>query len=119
MKRIYKPIKVDYKKKRPSKTIPDQSLSIQEIVKRYVRGVPVDVVQRQGVYLDQNEADLEKMTRLDFGEKHEIAATLAARARGMQDDLEQRQRESQEAEAKAKLDRQAARKAKAAETVVK
>lgn len=54
-------------------------MSIIEIVKRYTRGIPVDVIQRQGVFIDQNEHDLEKLHRMDFGEKADMADGLKAR----------------------------------------
>lgn len=76
----YKVPEINYKGRRKSLAIPDQSLSIQEIVKRYVRGIPVDVVKRQGVFLDQSEHDLEALSRLDFGEKAEYAQVLKAQA---------------------------------------
>lgn len=96
---------IDYKKKRKGMAVPDQSLSIQEIVKRFVRGVPVDIQQREGVYLDQDEVDMEKLTRADFGEKHDMAAHYAASAERMKDELTERQRLDQESAAKAKEDR--------------
>lgn len=83
---------IDWKTQRKSVAIPDQSLSIQEIVKRFVRGVPVDITQRQPVYVDQNEHDLEKLSRMDFGEKAEYASNLRERAAEMRTDIEDRQR---------------------------
>lgn len=105
---------IDYKTKRKSMAIPDQSLSIQEIVKRYVRGVPVDIVQREGVYLDQDELDMEKMTREDFGTKHEMAIQFAENAKAMKSELDERQRLVEENAAKAKQDRIKAKAEKAA-----
>lgn len=81
-------------------TIPDQAMSIQEIVKRYVRNLPVDVIQREGVYLDQSEFDFEKMSRADFGEKARMADEFAARAADVEAEYNERvteEREKQEA----------------------
>lgn len=89
MKVSYTPPVVDYKARRKSVAIPDQSLSIQEIVKRYVRGIPVDVVQRQGVFVDQAEHDLEKLSRMDFGEKAAFADTMKSEAERLQSELRQ------------------------------
>lgn len=109
--------RIDYGKTRPSIAIPDQSLSIQEIVKRYVRGVPVDVIQRPPVWSDQEEYDLEKLGRMDFGEKHEYAQALSERAEEIKAELTELARShalaKQEAEAKAK-DLQAAQDRKRA-----
>lgn len=90
MRITYSPPTVDYKKKRASQTIPDQSLSIQEIVKRYVRGIPVDVLQREPVYVDQSDHDLEKLARMDFHEKAEYANALAQDAAEMKGTLDRR-----------------------------
>lgn len=78
---------IDRKRIKPSVAIPDQSLSIQQIVQRYVRGLPVDVLQRKPIYIDQDEHDLEQLSRLDFGEKAELAIMLAHQAKALKDDL--------------------------------
>lgn len=88
----YKTPMIDYKKTRKSVAIPDQSMTVQEIVKRFVRGIPVDVVKRTPVYADQNEFDLEKLARMDFGEKHQLANSLADRAAELQEELDDRRR---------------------------
>lgn len=88
----YNPPKIDYKTKKKSLAIPDQSMSIQEIVKRYVKGIPVDVLQRKAIYADQEEEDLEKLARMDFGEKHEYAQALAERAAQIKAELQEMQR---------------------------
>lgn len=104
----YAPPSVKYGKVRKSKTIPDQSMSIQEIVKRFVRGIPVDVVQRDPVYIDQEEDDLERLSRMDFGEKAEYAAALAERNARVQAELAEAERN--ESEAKQKAAKEAAEK---------
>lgn len=76
VRNVIKMPEVRFGKVRKTQTIPDQSLSIREIVRRYVRGIPVDVVQKQEVYIDQSDADLEKLSRMDFGEKAEYAEML-------------------------------------------
>lgn len=104
----YSPPKVDYGKMRKSQTIPDQSMSIQEIVKRYVRGVPVDVQQRTPVYLDQSDHDMEMLGRMDFGQKAEYAAALAEQAKQMQAELKELERSVVEQKAtKAKAEEEA------------
>lgn len=60
---------------RKGKTIPDQSMSIQTIVERYVRGLPSDVEHKTPVYVD-GDVDLEKVARMDFAEKAAYAAEL-------------------------------------------
>lgn len=111
MKPIYQSPEVDYKRRRPSKTVPDQSLSIQEIVKRYVRGIPVDVVRRKGVYLDQTEDDLEKVARGDFSEKAEYAQLKAEHAAALNSDLDEAQKEYNDRKAKERSEHQKAAQA--------
>lgn len=74
----FKAPKIDFKKVNKGKAIPDQSLSIAEIVRRYVRGIPVDVVKRDAVYVDQADLDLEAVSRMDFAEKASLASRIAA-----------------------------------------
>lgn len=87
--RKYTPPCIDYKRSRRSIAIPDQSLSIQEIVRRFVRGIPVDVIQRTPIYNDQSGHDLEKLSRMDFGEKYEYAQAMAAQAAQLKSDLDE------------------------------
>lgn len=68
--------------------IPDQSLSIKEILNRYVRGVPVDVRHREPVYVDQSEFDLEQLSRMEFSDKMSIAERLRAEYDAKVADLE-------------------------------
>lgn len=104
MKNMYKAPGVDFKKvPRKSLTIPDQSLSIQEIVRRYVRGVPVDVIQREAVYIESDH-DLEKLSRMDFAEKSDYAKAMAEDAKELQDELEKRKTRLDEERAKSASD---------------
>lgn len=89
----YKPPVVDFKKPTgKTQVVPDQSLSIREIVKRFVKGIPVDVAQRQPVFNDQTEADLEKLARMDFAEKVEYANNMADKAAGIKAEFQDAQR---------------------------
>lgn len=71
----YKLPPFDHKRKNPRFTVPDQSLSVREILSRYSRNVAVDVKNYQGVYVDSDE-DLEKVNRMDFGDKKAYADHL-------------------------------------------
>lgn len=76
-KSTYKPAVINYDaKRRPSKTVPNQSLSIKTIMDRFTRGIPVDAVKRQGTYIDQDEYDLEKLANAGFDEKARMAELL-------------------------------------------
>lgn len=89
---------------RKQRTIPDQSLSLRTIIDRYTRGVSVDVKQRDPVYVDQDEFDLEQVSRMDFAAKAELGQELGSRVRKGAKALEQKERErlAKEAEANAK-----------------
>lgn len=70
---------VRYKYKKPSSkatkfvqsrhVMPKQSMTIREIVERFGRGLPVAVSQREKVFLESNDLDLEKLGRLDPTDK--------------------------------------------------
>lgn len=92
MKNNYQPPKIDYSKRRATTAQPNQSMSIQEIVRRYVKGIPVDVTQRQPMYNEQDHYDLEKLSRMDFGEKAELADQLKQDAELIQADFLELQR---------------------------
>lgn len=53
-------------------TVPDQSMDLKEILRRFVRNEPV-AVGREGVYVE-SEDDLEKVAHLDLVEKDEFIA---------------------------------------------
>lgn len=121
MKRNYVVPAVRWKGRRKSRTIPDQSMSIQEIVKRFVRGVPVDIVQREAVYSDQNDHDLEKLSRMDFGEKAEYARHMSEQSERLATEIQERESEHRERQAtlsKEKAERIAQKKASKASSIV-
>lgn len=107
-KATYKRPSISMKKVRKSMTIPDQSMSIAEIVRRFVRGIPVDVVQRNPVYMDQSEHDFEQIARMDFGDKAAMADDLRDKAEAIKQKAQSDEREKRAKNAKA-----AAEKAKA------
>lgn len=110
---VFKRQVISTKRTKKSMTIPDQSMSIQEIVKRFVRGIPVDVVQRKGVYIDQSDHDLERMSRMDFGEKAALADEMRGQADSILNQLKADERTQKEKKAKAVKDAKEARAAKA------
>lgn len=108
----YKPAPVNYTKnlKRKSCVQPNQSLTIGQILEKYSRGIPVDIEQKEGVYLNQTEFDYEKLNRQDFGEKHEFAQQMKRRAEAITADLEEQANARKEAAAKKKAEGEAAAK---------
>lgn len=74
-KRNYALAEFDRKRRNKSKTIPSQALSIREILTRYSRNINIDVKKYDGTYIDGDE-DLEKVSRMDFGDKFAYAQDL-------------------------------------------
>lgn len=54
----------------PSKTIPDQTMSVQEIMDRFARGLPLDGA-KVALYHEEGE-DVPDLERMDLSEKHEL-----------------------------------------------
>lgn len=82
-------------------------MSIQEIVRRFVRGISVDVIQREPVYSDQNEYDLEKLNRMDFSEKEALASEMSALAQSQKQAIYANEQAKRAREAKAAAKTQA------------
>lgn len=99
---------VNYKKRnRPSdKLVPDQSISIKELVDKFTRQVPVEISQREKAYVDQGEGepvDLEKLANLSpvekafaMGEMREEAEALKRRLDEERASVEQAIKEEEE-----------------------
>lgn len=97
--------KVDYNKVNAGKTLPDQTMSIKEIVSRFTRGISVNAHERPGVYSTQDEYDLEKLNRLEFGEKQAMAHSLAKLVEDTANELDEQEKEAAAAaKEKAKAD---------------
>lgn len=107
MKKTYIRPAISQASNRKTRTIPDQTLTIKEIVARFTRGIPVDVIQREAVYLDQDEHDFEQLSRMEFGEKANMAEQLRDKAEGIKQQAEANERTRKEA----KKQQQAADKA--------
>lgn len=86
------------RKKRVSETLPKQAMSVEEIVDRFVKNLPVNIVKREPVFLDQDELDLEKVARMDFAEKKDLADSYGAKAESIERDWNERKRAREEAE---------------------
>lgn len=69
----------------PSKTIPDQSLSIPDILKRYAQGLSFNGVQ-VGEY-DEENPDLPDFKKMDLSEIDEFRKYAAAKVKEAQDNV--------------------------------
>lgn len=72
----------------PSETIPDQSMSVKEILNRYAKGLPLHSNKQVGEYYgdDQYYPDL---ARLDLSEKQELYRENQAKIRSLQKLMEE------------------------------
>lgn len=93
VRRPFKPDTVDFSKVRPSKTVPDQTLSIAEIMKRFSRQIPIDLNVRKPVYVDQSEHDLERLARMDFADKHQFVQDSIAETEQVMEEARVRKKE--------------------------
>lgn len=87
-------VRTSVKSSRKSKTVPDQALTMDQIMSKMLKGIPVEVNQRKGMYVDQTEHDLESLTRLPFDEKREFADEQRRKAQAIveQSDADKRSR---------------------------
>lgn len=69
----------------PSETLPDQSMSVSEIFRRYAMGLPLGG-QREGIYNEENES-LMNYERMDKIEKIEVQRRYQQRLREIDEDL--------------------------------
>lgn len=69
----------------PSETLPDQSMSVSEIFRRYAMGLPLGG-QREGIYNEDNES-LMNYERMDKIEKIEVQRRYQQRLREIDEDL--------------------------------
>lgn len=63
----------------PSETVPDETMTVQEIIKKYVTNQRIDVgLKREGAYNDGDfdDMDMEKVNDMDLFEKEELLTDL-------------------------------------------
>lgn len=100
------------KGRKASETVPNQSLSIQEILRRFTKGLPIGDNNQVPVYIDQDEdnaIDLEKLAKADFGEKAAYADMLKQRHAAISEEVE---RQNEQAAADEKRSAEEAKQAK-------
>lgn len=69
----------------PSKTIPDQTLSIQEIMRRYAAGLPLE--GEKVPFYDGEEEDLPDVRKMDLAEVQEMREAIADNIQASQQKL--------------------------------
>lgn len=71
---------VNFAKVRKGRAIPKQSMDLKEIVRRFIKRIPVEVSTQEPVYLDgYGDADMEKVDRLSTVDRAFHATEVAER----------------------------------------
>lgn len=89
--------------KRKVLTQPNMALSISEIMNKSLRGVAVDVKHRTPVWMDQEQHDIEKLSRMEFGEKAQMSEELMGRHNAILDEYEANEAKRKQAEEEEKV----------------
>lgn len=93
--------------KRPQQAVPRQSMSLDDVMRRFQRGLPVDQKVHPNVYLrGKGAVDYERMSKLDFDAKAALAAEERAKAQRLIEQAKQA-KEAKEKRAKQERDRDA------------
>lgn len=102
----FKPTPVDFKKRRVSKhVVPNQSMTMREVIERFVKGLPLDIKEKPKLYVDQNEYDFEKMSGLDPTEKAYKATEFKAQADDLAEEIKASEKAKNERKKKADIDK--------------
>lgn len=86
---------------RPKLVTPDMSISLEEILRRFTRGEPLEIGRDGLQYDDDGDVDLEKLKHMDLVDRQEFAEKLKATTK--QYEKEQKAREKREKERLDKL----------------
>jgi len=90
----------DYTKSRkektdkPSKTIPDQSMSVREIVSRFAKGLPISGNSQQPIWEGENPILPPNFQNLDMVEQRQIIQSLKTKVSQTQAELARKQAEA-------------------------
>lgn len=96
---------VRYSDRRVSKkVIPNQSMTMREILERFMKGLPLDVKEKPKIYIDQIDHDFEKMSGLDPTEKAYQATEFRAQSETLSEELKAKERAKDERKRKAEID---------------
>lgn len=73
---------------RKVRTVPDQSLTVRDILYKFAKGLPVAQRVQESIFLDQDKYDMEALSRMSFDEKMEFADKLKAEAQQIKEAFE-------------------------------
>ena len=89
--------------RQPSLTVPDEAMSIQEIVNRYAHGMPLPE-GKVGEYFGEDSELPHDMSKLDLAEREEILREVAAKRDEIIESVNKRKAEAQEKRLKQQVD---------------
>lgn len=97
---------VDFKKRRVSKhVIPNQSMTMREVIERFVKGLPLDIKEKDKIFIDQAEHDFERMSTQDRVDKAYQATEFKAQAEELAEEIKANERAKNERRRKADIDK--------------
>ena len=77
----------------PSMTIPDQAMSIQEILRRFAQGLPLGG-QKVPLYDEELPFDTQQFQKMDLADKAEIMEANKRRVQDLQSELHDQQKDA-------------------------
>jgi len=80
--------------------VPSQSMTLQEIIKRFVRNEALPV-SKEGVYEDRYDYDLEKLSKEDLTVQHEVIEEFKEKAKKLDEKAKKEDSEKKDAMKKA------------------
>jgi len=79
-------------KQMPSKTLPNRSLSVKQILERYAKGLPITGNNNVPIYYGE-DIQMPDLDKLDLSERHEILMQARERVKAIQAELNKRTNE--------------------------
>lgn len=75
----------------PSKTVPDQSLSVSEIMSRYAKGMPLDVPVSEPIFHGEDEFYPDPRS-LDLVDRHEMSERVTEEVNTLKEKIAERKK---------------------------
>lgn len=89
----------------PSLTVPDQAMSIKEIMYRTAHGLPTSG-QRVPMYAEDEDDDMPDLTHMDLAEKQEYVDSMKTELKELNDKREKSEQDKKEKRQKAQWEKQ-------------
>lgn len=103
------------KRRQKSFTLPDQALTVKEIITKFRKNIPAVGKVFTAMYFDQKEIDYEQLARMEFDDKFRLAQQLRAEAREIEAELDAKEKEREELATKERDEKAKAQQASGAQ----